>query len=52
MAKHLCMFHNEPTASDEMLDQFLENTRRYLEIYAGSYQLKIDLAYDGMEIEV
>lgn len=50
--KHLCLFHNEPTTGDERLDQFLEETRRYLEIYADSYPLKIDIAYDGLEIEV
>jgi phosphoribosyl 1,2-cyclic phosphodiesterase len=50
--KHLCLFHNEPTSSDERLDEFLEDTRRYLEIYASSSTLRIDLAYDGLLIEV
>ncbi|MCX8022829.1 MAG: MBL fold metallo-hydrolase [Syntrophorhabdaceae bacterium] len=50
--KHLCIFHNEPTMTDEELDAFLQDTRTYLKIYAESYPLKIDIAHDGMEIEV
>lgn len=50
--KHLCIFHNEPTLDDERLDQFLDDTRRYLKIFAESSPLKIDIAYDGMQIEI
>jgi len=50
--KRLCIFHTEPTCDDETLHQFLEDTRRYLQIYAESSPLDIDLAYDGLEIEV
>jgi ribonuclease BN (tRNA processing enzyme) len=51
--KRLCIFHNEPTFDDEKLDQFLENTRRYLAIHAEeSHPLQIDLAYDGLQIEL
>ena len=50
--KHLCIFHNEPTYDDETLFQFLQDTRRYLQIYAESYPLKVDLAYDGLQIEL
>jgi phosphoribosyl 1,2-cyclic phosphodiesterase len=50
--KRLCIFHNEPTLDDERLDQFLDDTRRYLRIYAESYPLQIDLAYDGLQIEI
>jgi len=50
--KRLCIFHNEPTLDDEKLDQFLDDTRRYLKIYAESSPLQIDLAYDGMQIEI
>jgi phosphoribosyl 1,2-cyclic phosphodiesterase len=50
--KHLCIYHNEPTLDDEKLDKFLEDTRKYLKLYAEDYLLKIDLAYDGLEIEV
>ena len=57
--KHLCMFHNEPTASDSDLDEFLFNTRMYGDIYRSEHQglhggpqypEEISLAYDGLEI--
>ena len=50
--KHLCMFHNEPTVNDADLQQYLQETRRYLEIYDPDATMKIDLAYDGLEIAV
>jgi len=50
--KHLCMFHSEPVLGDETLDKILEDTKRYAELYADSYSLKISLAYDGLKIEV
>ncbi len=50
--KHLCLFHNEPACDDETLDKFLENTRNYLNIYSATSPLQIDLAFDGLEVEV
>ncbi len=50
--KHLCMYHGEPTHSDETLDKILRDTIRYASIYDDSYPLRISLAYDGLEIEV
>jgi phosphoribosyl 1,2-cyclic phosphodiesterase len=50
--KHLCMFHSEHTFDDEKLEQFLEETRDYLKIHSDDHQLKIDLAAEGLEIEV
>jgi len=50
--KHLCIYHNEPTLDDEKLDRFLDETRKYLRLYSEESPLKIDLAYDGLEIEV
>ena len=50
--KHLCLFHNEHTFDDEMLEKFLNNTRKYLKLNNKLYPLKIDLAYDGLEIEI
>ncbi len=50
--KHLCIYHNEPTFDDERLDEFLEDTRRYLKIYAETSPLVIDVAFDGMHIEL
>ena len=50
--KHLCMFHSEPTHTDEVLDNILKETEEFAMAYAYSYPLKISLAYDGLEIEV
>lgn len=50
--KRLCMFHNEPTIDDPGLDTFLYDSRRYLKIAEPESTMKIDLAYDGLEIDV
>ncbi len=50
--RRLCLFHNEHTFDDDALDRFLEDTRAYLKILDGSSRLKIDLAYDGLDIEL
>jgi phosphoribosyl 1,2-cyclic phosphodiesterase len=50
--KHLCLYHSEHTYNDEALDQFLDDTRKYLKCHADNYRLRIDLAYDGLEIDV
>jgi len=50
--KRLCMFHNEPTVNDAALDEFLYDTRRYLELTRAESTMEIDLAYDGLEIDV
>jgi phosphoribosyl 1,2-cyclic phosphodiesterase len=48
----LVLFHNEPTVDDPALQTFLNDTRRYLKIYDPQSTMTVDLAYDGMEIEV
>jgi phosphoribosyl 1,2-cyclic phosphodiesterase len=50
--KHLCLFHSEHSYDDEMLEQFLNDTNTYLKIHADDHLLKIDLAADGLEIEI
>jgi len=50
--KHLCLFHNEPSCNDEDLDIFLQDTRNYLNIYSDTSILKIDLAFDGLELDI
>ena len=50
--KHLCLFHNEPLCDDENLDKFLQDTRNYLKIYSDTSPLKIDLAFDGLELDI
>lgn len=50
--KRLCLFHNEPACDDQALDIVLQNTRNYLQIHSEASPLQIDLAYDGLEIEL
>ncbi|MDX1571152.1 MAG: MBL fold metallo-hydrolase [Xanthomonadales bacterium] len=50
--KHLCLFHNEHTVDDHQLEGFLADSRRYLELHDPDSDLRIDLAYDGMEIDL
>lgn len=50
--KRLCLFHSEPTWDDEALDRFLAESRAYLRIYDPASPLLIDLAYDGLRIEL
>ncbi len=50
--RRLCMFHSEHTYDDERLEEFLNETRDYLKIHADGHPLKIDLAADGLEIEI
>lgn len=50
--KRLCLFHNEHTVDDHGLEEFLAQSRRYLEIYDDSAELDILLAYDGLVVAV
>ena len=50
--KRLVLFHREPALADEELDNVLENTRKYARIHAGNEVLAVDMAYDGLELEV
>jgi len=50
--KRLCMFHHEPTCNDDDLEIFLKNTIDYLKIYDSASLLKIEMAYDGMQIKL
>jgi len=51
-AKRLCLFHSEPALDDEALDRFLGESRQYLKIHAPDSPLQIDLAYDGLRIDL
>ena len=51
-ARHLCLFHHEPTYSDQAIDAVLADTRRLEEITRTGRPLAISAAYDGMEIEL
>ena len=50
--KRLCLFHHEHTVSDGELEKFGADTRRYLEIYDDKSKLEIDLAYEGMLLDI
>ncbi len=50
--RQLCMFHHEPTWNDDDLAHFLKSTRNYLKLYDSSSSLIINMAYDGMEINL
>ena len=51
-ARHLCLFHHEPTYTDQQIDAVLSDTRRLEEITRTGQPLRISAAYDGMEIEL
>jgi len=50
--RQLVLFHSDPLKSDEMLDKILSDTREYLKIYDKESQMVIQLAYDGLEIDL
>ena len=50
--KRLFLFHSDHTFNDESLENFLEDSRRYLEIYDAEAVLDIAIAYDGMLVDL
>lgn len=50
--KTLCLFHADHHLSDVQLEKFLLDSKRYLEIYAPESTLNLELAYDGMLIDI
>jgi phosphoribosyl 1,2-cyclic phosphodiesterase len=51
-ARHLCIFHHEPTYDDERLATVLAETRRLEEITRRDHAVQVSAAWDGMEIEL
>jgi phosphoribosyl 1,2-cyclic phosphodiesterase len=51
-ARHLCLFHHEPSSGDEAIEGALQEARRLEEITRNGAPLRVSAAYDGMEIEV
>jgi len=51
-ARHLCLFHHEPTQSDEAISRVLSDTRRFEELSRRGRPLRVTAAYDGMEIDL
>ena len=50
--KKIVLFHNEPTYDDKILEKMLHDTRRYAQIAGDEEKLEVELAYDGLEIEL
>ncbi|WP_420267119.1 MBL fold metallo-hydrolase [Candidatus Magnetominusculus dajiuhuensis] len=50
--KRLCLFHHEPAYSDETIEQLYRDTVEYCQITAPERPLKVDIAYDGLEIDI
>ena len=51
-ARHLCMFHHEPTHDDEMITAVLAETRRFETITRGDHAVQVSAAWDGLEIDL
>jgi phosphoribosyl 1,2-cyclic phosphodiesterase len=51
-ARHLCMFHHEPTYDDAKIASVLAETRRLEEITRDGHAVQVSAAWDGMEIEL
>jgi len=51
-ARHLCMFHHEPTHDDETIASVLAETRRFEEITRGEHAVRVSSAWDGLEIDL
>ena len=51
-AKHLVMYHHEPTYDDEKIATVLAETRRFEEITRGDHAVQVSSAWDGMEIDL
>jgi phosphoribosyl 1,2-cyclic phosphodiesterase len=51
-ARHLCMFHHEPTYDDAKIAAVLAETRRLEEITRDGHAVQVSSAWDGMEIDL
>jgi phosphoribosyl 1,2-cyclic phosphodiesterase len=51
-AKHLVMFHHEPTYDDEKIAAVLAETRRFEEITRTDHTVQVSSAWDGLEIDL
>jgi phosphoribosyl 1,2-cyclic phosphodiesterase len=51
-ARHLCMFHHEPSLRDEAISRILAETRRFEQITRSGDPMLVTAAYDGMEIDL
>ena len=51
-ARHLVLFHHEPSYDDATIEGVLRETRRFEELTRGTRALQITAAYDGLELDV
>jgi phosphoribosyl 1,2-cyclic phosphodiesterase len=51
-ARHLCLFHHEPTYDDNRLATLLAETRRFEQITRTDHPVHVSAAWDGLEIEL
>ncbi|MBF0517573.1 MAG: MBL fold metallo-hydrolase [Nitrospirae bacterium] len=50
--KRLCLFHHEPAYSDETIEQLYNDTVQYSQLTTPENPVKVDIAYDGLEIDI
>ncbi|MBT8220099.1 MAG: MBL fold metallo-hydrolase [Bacteroidia bacterium] len=50
--KKLFLFHSDHMFGDEDLEKFLNDSLRYLEIYDDKSQLELNIAYDGLLVDL
>lgn len=50
--KAIAFTHHEPTYSDSKLWDIFENAKRYRDLQLGKYDLKLFLAYEGLELKI
>lgn len=51
-AKRLCLFHHEPTESDDALLAFFKQTLGYASMHKPETPLELFMAYDGLSVEI
>ncbi len=50
--RHLALYHQDPTHTDQDLDRLLEDTRKLARLLMGDDSLRITIAWDGLVVEV
>ena len=51
-AKHLVLFHHEPSYDDATIERVWRETQRLEEITRGEHPVQVTAAYDGLEVTV
>lgn len=50
--KHICLFHHDPTSSDENLKSLFDNTQKLARLIGEDRKLEVSVARDGMTLTV